>query len=121
MLRLIVLLILAIAVFALLCFAGNRIARRSRRDRRLAVGMFAVSFVIGLVLALWLPNRVPVTQGSPATLVAIVVLWIVGGSMAVMGLAGLIGAWFSRPAPDSPEAFSEESSSDRAPIRSKNP
>jgi len=77
------------------------IARRSRRDRRSALRVFALSFVAGLVIALWLPHRVPLTEGSAATMVAILVLWIAGGSMAIMGLAGLIGAWFSRPPPES--------------------
>ena len=48
--------------------------------------------VLGLVIALWLPGRVPETQGSPATLVAILVLWVLGGGLAYVGIIAVVGA-----------------------------
>ena len=75
MLQVVLLLAIGIAVFVLLGYVGGRIARRSRRDRRTAMWIFALSFVAGLVIALWLPHRLPLTEGSAATMVAILILW----------------------------------------------
>lgn len=59
MLQVVLLLAIGNAVFVLLGYLGGRIARRSRRDRRTAMWIFALSFVAGLVIALWLPHRAP--------------------------------------------------------------
>jgi len=51
-----------------------------------------------LGLALWLPRRVPETNGSPASLVAIALLWVLGESLVFATLA-LLGAVFAKPGP----------------------
>jgi hypothetical protein len=56
-----------------------------------------LSLVLGLVIALWLPGQVAETQGSPATLVAILVLWVLGGGLAYVGTIAFVGALFARP------------------------
>ena len=43
-----------------------------------------------------LPHRVPDTQGSPAALVAILLLWLIGGCFLFVGIASLIGAALAR-------------------------
>ena len=55
---------------------------------------------LGLVIALWLPKRVPETQGSPATLVALLVLWVFGGGLAYVGVVAILGALLARPPAD---------------------
>jgi len=44
-----------------------------------------VALALGLVLALWVPIRIPETTGSPASLVSISLLWLVGGCLAFLG------------------------------------
>jgi MFS family permease len=68
------------------------------RKRLLLAGVGLV--ILGLVIALWLPRKVPETQGSPASLVAIVLLWIVGGGLAYIGGVVLVGATLALRPPD---------------------
>jgi hypothetical protein len=84
-----------------------RKARRSPARRRALIAGNAVALALGLVLALWLPMRMPETSGSPASLVAILLLWLVGGCLAFLGLAALLGAVFARtPSVHQPSATS---------------
>lgn len=46
----------------------------------------------GAVMAFWLPHRVPETSGSPAGLVLILLLWIIGGGLIFLGVMSLLGA-----------------------------
>lgn len=71
-------------------------AGRSLRARAWLLGSTTLATVLGLVAALWLPPRVPDT-GSPATLVAVVLLWILGGGVALLGLVSFIGALTAHP------------------------
>lgn len=61
-----------------------------------------IALGLGLVIALWLPGRVPETPGSPATIVALLVLWIIGGGLAFVGVTTILGALLARPLADSP-------------------
>jgi hypothetical protein len=42
------------------------------------------------------PHFVPETPGSPGTIVAILLLWIVGASLAFVGVAMAAKAFFTR-------------------------
>jgi hypothetical protein len=87
--------------------AAYRKARRSPARRRVLIAGNAVALAAGLVLALWVPMRIPETSGSPASLVAIALLWLVGGCLAFLGLAALLGAVFARaPRVDRPSVTS---------------
>jgi len=76
--------------------AAGKAAGRSVRARKWLLGGNGAAVVLGLIAALWLPSRVPDT-GSPATIVAIVLLWIVGGGLALMGGVAFLGAMMARP------------------------
>jgi drug/metabolite transporter (DMT)-like permease len=104
MLRFLLSMVIAGALGYAAYMTANRRARLSRRRRRLLLAGNAVAVVLGLLLAVWLPTRVPETSGSPASLVAILVLWMVGGSLAFLGVAALLGAFFARTAPVEPAA-----------------
>jgi len=79
----------------------NRASRSTAvKNRMLIVGCLFLA--LGPVMALWLPRRVPDTPGSPAALVAIVVLWVVGAGLAYVGVVTLLGALFARPPADDP-------------------
>jgi hypothetical protein len=57
-----------------------------------AIVLLALACLIGLVA----PHFVPETPGSPGTIVAILVLWIVGASLALVGIAIAAKALFAR-------------------------
>ncbi len=93
------LLLLAIAVAAAVFIFRNvrDEARESPRERvRLIVGA-CLGLAVGALLAFWAPRRVPETPGSPGTIVAVVVLWVVGGGLMFVSLPALIGALSGRP------------------------
>lgn len=48
-----------------------------------AIVLLALACLIGLVA----PHFVPETPGSPGTIVAMLLLWIIGGSLAFVGIA----------------------------------
>lgn len=56
---------------------------------------FALLVVAGLV-GLVAPHYVPETPGSPGTIVAILILWFIGGSLGVVGIALAAKTLFSR-------------------------
>jgi len=92
--------LLLLAIAALVgypIYARMRSRVRSGASRRpVAMAGASVALAAGLALALVVPRHVPETPGSPATLVAIAFLWILGGSLAFAGLAAFLGAWFAR-------------------------
>lgn len=57
-----------------------------------AIVLLALACLIGLVA----PHFVPETPGSPGTIVAILLLWIIGGSLAFVGIAVAAKAFFTR-------------------------
>jgi len=92
--------LLLLAVAALVgypIYARMRSRVRAGSTRRpVALAGAALAFAAGLALALVVPRHVPETPGSPGTLVAIALLWVLGGSLAFVGLAAFLGAWFTR-------------------------
>ena len=79
----------------------NRASRSPTMKNRMLIGG-CVSLVLGLVMALWLPSRVPETPGSPGTIVMLLVLWVFGGGLAYVGLVAIVGALFARPPASDP-------------------
>lgn len=94
--RLALLLAVAAIVSGSIFVAAQTRARRSRAARTRLLALGGVTATLGLVAALWLPHRVPDT-GSAATLVAIALLWVVGGGLALVGTVAFVGALASRP------------------------
>ena len=88
--------ILLVAMLIGIGYAATRKARQSAGGRNRALGLGIGQIVVGLVIGLAIPPFVPETQGSPASLVLIVILWLVGATLVLGGLpfvvAGLI-AW----------------------------
>jgi len=94
-----ILLVAVAGMVAWLVFASaGAVARRSERTRRWVLAANAFAIALGLAIGLWLSLRISETAGSPASLVAVVLLWIVGGGLAVLGAAAFLGAYFARPA-----------------------
>lgn len=97
MLRLIVLLLAAAAVAVPITLATRHRARQSKHARRRFLVASGLGLVAGATLAFWLPHQVPDTSGSFASLVAIVLLWIIGGGILFLSGAALVGALLGRP------------------------
>ena len=76
----------------------RKLAGQSPRARTRLIGGGLMGAIAGALLAFWLPHRIPETNGSPASLVAVLVLWIVGGGLLFLGVASLVGALLARPA-----------------------
>jgi hypothetical protein len=74
-------------------------AEQSAAMRTRLITISALGLAIGLGLAVWLPRRVPETNGSPASLVAIALLWVIGGGIVFATLPALLGALFAKPGP----------------------
>lgn len=70
--------------------SGSTSRRRSTLIRSL------LQLAVGLVIAFWLPTRVPDTPGSPAALVMLVLSWLLGGAMAVTAMIGVVAALLAR-------------------------
>ena len=98
--------LLLLAAFGLVGWSMARtIHKRASRSPAMKSRMIirgCISLVLGLVIALWLPGRVPETPGSPATMVAMLVLWVLGGGLAYVGIIAIVGALFARPGADDP-------------------
>ena len=77
-------------------------ARQSPALRRRLLIRASVALLLGLIIGLWLPGRVPETQGSPASMVAMLVLWVVGGGLVLVGVTTILGALLARPSADGP-------------------
>ena len=94
--RLALLLAVAAVVGGSIFVAAQTRARRSRAARTRLLVLGGITTTLGLVAALWLPHRVPDT-GSAATLVAIALLWVVGGGLTLAGTVTFVGALATRP------------------------
>ncbi|HXX84703.1 MAG TPA: hypothetical protein VEN29_12065 [Casimicrobiaceae bacterium] len=94
-----IVLVAAVAAMVLwVVFASaGALARRSQTMRQLVLAGNFVATVLGLVVGLWLPSRIPETSGSPASLVAVVLLWLVGGGLALLGATAFLGAFLASP------------------------
>lgn len=79
----------------------DRASRSPALQRRLLI-RGCITLVLGVIVALWLPRRVPETPGSPGTIVAMLVLWVIGGGLTFVGLTTIVGALLARPPADSP-------------------
>jgi hypothetical protein len=64
----------------------------SKEGWRKPIALLVVACLVGLVA----PHYVPETPGSPGTIVAILVLWFIGGSLGVVGIALAAKSHFSR-------------------------
>jgi MFS family permease len=93
-----------VVVFGLVGWTMARTIRdracRSPALRRRLLIRACIALILGLVIALWLPGRVPETPGSPATIVALLVLWVIGGGLVFVGVATIVGALLARPPAD---------------------
>jgi hypothetical protein len=96
---LVIALVAGAAMYPVFSRARSR-AAWSTRARGHIMARAVVGMLLGGVLALWLPRRVPEAPGSPASLVAVLVLWIVGGLLTLLGTAALAGAVLARPLQD---------------------
>ena len=97
MLRFIVLLLATSAVAVPITLAARHRARQSKHARRRFFVGSGVGLVAGATLAFWLPHQMPDTTGSPASLVAVVLLWIIGGGILFLSGAAFVGAVLGRP------------------------
>ena len=79
----------------------DRASRSPALQRRLLI-RGCIALVLGLVIGLWLPGRVPETPGSPGTIVALLVLWVIGGGLALLGVTTILGALLARSPADVP-------------------
>ena len=64
----------------------------SKEGWRKSIALLVGACLVGLVA----PHYVPETPGSPGTIVAILVLWFIGGSLGVVGIALAMKPVFSR-------------------------
>jgi hypothetical protein len=79
-------------------------ASQSPALRRRLLLRACIALILGLVIAAWLPGRVPETPGSPGTIVILLVLWVIGGGLAFVGVTMILGVLLARrPADDSPK------------------
>jgi hypothetical protein len=96
-LRFIVLLLATAAVAAPITLAARHRARQSKHARRRLLVASGLGLVAGATLAFWLPHQMPDTSGSPASLVAVVLFWIIGGAILFLSGAAFAGAVLGRP------------------------
>lgn len=88
--------ILLVAMLVAIGYAATRRARQSAGGRNRALALGITQIVVGLLFAFAVPPFVPDTQGSPASLVLIVILWLVGATLVLGGLPFLVAgvlAW----------------------------
>jgi hypothetical protein len=64
----------------------------SKEGWRKPIALLVGACLVGLVA----PHYVPDTPGSPGTIVAILVLWFIGGSLGVVGIVLAAKNLFSR-------------------------
>jgi hypothetical protein len=99
MLRFILLTLTAIGIAVPLFLRTRARAEQSATMRRRLLTISALGLAIGIGITFWLPRRVPETNGSPASLVAIALSWVIGGSIVFATLPALLGALFAKPGP----------------------
>jgi len=82
-------------------FSSAKERAESSSDARMRlVGQSVIGLVLGAVMAFVLPHRVPKSMmESPAGVVAIVVLWIVGGALLLASVTALVAALSVPPRP----------------------
>ena len=97
MFRFILLALTAFGVAVPLFLRTRARAEQSRAMRTRLLTISALGLVIGIGITFWLPRRVPEISGSPASLVAIALLWVLGGSIVFATLPTLLGALFAKP------------------------
>ena len=97
MLRFILLTLTAIGVAVPLFLRSRARAEQSAAMRTRLITISAFGLAIGIGITFWLPRKVPDSNGSPASLVAIALLWVIGGSIVFASLPTLLGALFARP------------------------
>ncbi len=76
----------------------RRLRRRPARRPGLLASAIA-ALVAGAIVAFWLPPRIPETPGSPATMVGMLLAWLMGGGLLLIGLGTLLGILTTRRAP----------------------
>ena len=93
----------SLIVIAVVLGVGALAFRRARhrvldgyRSRRTALVLHGITTGIGTFLTFVAPRMLPETQVSPASLVAVFVLWVIGGALMLLGLASFLGAFFAR-------------------------
>jgi hypothetical protein len=93
--------LILLVVFSLVGWTMARSIRdRARQSPVLRARLLirgCIALVLGLVAALWLPGHVPQTQGPPATIVILLLLWMIGGGLAFVGVTTIVGALLARP------------------------
>ena len=99
MFRFILLTLTAIVIAVPLFLRSRTRAEQSTAMRTRLITISALALALGIGMTFWLPRRVPETNGSPASLVAIALLWVIGGSIVFASLPALLGALFAKPAP----------------------
>ena len=98
--------VILLVVFGLVGWSMARTVRdRVRRSpglRRHLLTRAAIALILGPIIGLWLPGRVPETPGSPGTMVAMLVLWIIGGGLVLVGVTTMLGLLLARPSAGGP-------------------
>jgi membrane protease YdiL (CAAX protease family) len=72
-------------------------AAQSARGRRWLIVRTSAGALVGLAVGVVLPQFVGETPGSPASLVVLLVLWVVGGVLLTLSAAALAGAYRAKP------------------------
>jgi len=90
----------SIALFVLcgwFFISARRMASSSRSVRRgLILGALA-AIGVAAVIIFYLPYRIPDTPGSPAALVVVALLWVMGAVLLLFAVPSLVGALVAKP------------------------
>jgi hypothetical protein len=97
--RFLLLTLVAIGVAIPLFLRTRARAEQSAAMRTRLITISVLGLAIGIGMTFWLPRRVPETDGSPASLVAIALFWVIGGSIVFATIPALLGAFFAKPGP----------------------
>jgi hypothetical protein len=89
-----------IALLVWIFVKARRQAEQSPQRRRFIIWRAIVIIPVGLVIALVLPQRVPMNNESPAGIVVYLVGWVIGGLLALQGITSLAAALIARPSVD---------------------
>jgi hypothetical protein len=85
-------------VFGWMVFTKMRQRARASSEARLGIiTRMAIGSFLGAVLAFWVSTHIPETPGSPASMVGVILAWLVGGGLLFLSLCGLAGAVVSQP------------------------
>jgi cytochrome bd-type quinol oxidase subunit 2 len=89
-----------LALFALigwLFIVARRTASTSRRVRSRMIAAALSTLIVVPVIGYWLTRQVPDTPGSPAALVGVTLIWLLGGVFLLFAVPALIGALVAKP------------------------